>query len=365
MVTLADLTITILPFLIEIHTTMKKISIAMATYNGAPYVAEQLKSFAAQTVLPDELVVTDDNSTDATLAIIADFAATSPFPIRIEKNDAQLGYRGNFMKAASLCHGDLIAFSDQDDVWMPRKLEQCLAAFEDEDVLLTYHNVTVVDGALQPIGGIQGRNPPQAINRAQSLDPWLHGLGFTLVFSRYLMSFDALWPGSSDFLPVHQREAHDQWYFFLASSLGTIVYIDQPLALYRQHGKNSYGWKKNPLWKKIWTEFSSTSIAEIKSHEVCAGYRAYMFEQIQNEMSDVRKSRAAAAAAGYRKLESRYRKRRQIYAATNVFSRFGKMITLLQSGGYGPKNQWCPSWKNMAKDLVRGVLVPLHVPFGD
>src|SRR5580698_5355366 len=83
--------------------TMKSVSIAMATYNGARYVGEQLESLARQTVLPTELVVTDDNSTDNTVDIVTAFATKAPFPVHIEKNPKRLGYRDNFMKAVSLC----------------------------------------------------------------------------------------------------------------------------------------------------------------------------------------------------------------------------------------------------------------------
>ncbi len=94
----------------------------MATYNGAKYLEEQLASFVVQSQLP--LVVCDDGSADATLEILHRFAHSAPFPVRIVCNDERLGYGDNFLKAASLCEGDWIAFSDQDDVWLPDKLRQ-------------------------------------------------------------------------------------------------------------------------------------------------------------------------------------------------------------------------------------------------
>src|SRR5438309_759094 len=91
------------------------ISVAMATHNGATYLREQLESIRNQSVPPDELIVSDDGSSDATLSIVADFAPTAPFPIRIEQNSHRLGYRANFLKVANLARSDLIAFCDQDD----------------------------------------------------------------------------------------------------------------------------------------------------------------------------------------------------------------------------------------------------------
>ena len=108
----------------------------MATYNGERFIGEQLESFLTQTILPTELVVTDDGSTDATLDIVASFAARAPFPVRIERNAENLGYQTNFMKAARLCSSDIIAFCDQDDIWLPRKIEICLLAFDHPDVFV-------------------------------------------------------------------------------------------------------------------------------------------------------------------------------------------------------------------------------------
>ena len=100
------------------------LSVAMCTYNGARYVREQLDSIAAQTRPPDELVVCDDGSTDATLAILEGFAAAAPFPVRIHVNPTQLGMPKNFEHAIGLATGAAIALADQDNVWYPHKLER-------------------------------------------------------------------------------------------------------------------------------------------------------------------------------------------------------------------------------------------------
>src|SRR4051794_37441524 len=106
-----------------------RISIAMATYNGDRYIREQLDSLARQNLLPFELVVTDDGSSDGTLDILKAFSERAPFPVRIFRNPTRLGYEENFLKAASLCNGDVISFCDQDDIWVDRKLEVCALMF--------------------------------------------------------------------------------------------------------------------------------------------------------------------------------------------------------------------------------------------
>ena len=119
------------------------VSVAMATYNGEEFLEEQLESIAEQTQQPAELVVADDASTDATVAILREFKAKVPFPVKILEGATRLNYRLNFRRAAQDCSSPIIAFCDQDDVWRRDKLERMSRAFDDPSVLLAYHNATV------------------------------------------------------------------------------------------------------------------------------------------------------------------------------------------------------------------------------
>ena len=98
------------------------ISIAMATYNGETFIREQLDSILAQTEKDIEIVICDDASTDSTPKILDEYARKDS-RIRVFKNQKNLGYRDNFNKAVSLCKGDFVAFSDQDDLWLENHLE--------------------------------------------------------------------------------------------------------------------------------------------------------------------------------------------------------------------------------------------------
>jgi len=94
----------------------------MATYNGEKFLEHQLQSLAKQTRLPAELIICDDTSGDATVDIIKRFSQTAAFPVRLVVNEQRLGWRGNFLKAASLCVSEYVAYCDQDDIWLPEKL---------------------------------------------------------------------------------------------------------------------------------------------------------------------------------------------------------------------------------------------------
>src|SRR5687768_17349654 len=99
-----------------------KISVAMTTYNGASYLREQLDSILAQTRMPDEVIVCDDRSTDATPELLREYSARAPVPMTIVFNEQRLASTKNFEQAIRLCSGEIIALSDQDDVWYPHKL---------------------------------------------------------------------------------------------------------------------------------------------------------------------------------------------------------------------------------------------------
>src|SRR4051794_20922903 len=108
-----------------------KVSVAMATFNGAKHIRDQLASLTQQTLIPAELVITDDRSTDETVSIVNDFARTAPFPVIIHSNSTRLGFRANFLKASALTSSALVAFCDQDDKWYPTKLKEAVGIFSD------------------------------------------------------------------------------------------------------------------------------------------------------------------------------------------------------------------------------------------
>ena len=126
----------------------------MCTYNGANYLQEQLISIMTQTRLPDELVICDDGSTDMTLDILDKFSKNAPFEAKVYHNKKKLGPTKNFENAISLCKGDIIFLSDQDDVWLPHKVAKIEELFleHSEDVGYIFSNALIVDEKLFPLG---------------------------------------------------------------------------------------------------------------------------------------------------------------------------------------------------------------------
>ena len=203
-----------------------KISIAMTTYNGAAYVQAQLDSFARQTRLPDELVITDDGSTDATPDIVRAFAQAAPFAVRYEINPKNLGFAQNFSRAMSLCTGDLIFLSDQDDVWFEDKLRTMSdLALAEPGRACFMNDAVLADGSLNT----QGHTKLGQI-RAAGLADSTFVMGCCVLAKRALADIA---------LPVPPGlPSHDNWLVQLADVLDLTLRIETPLQYYRLHGRN-------------------------------------------------------------------------------------------------------------------------------
>jgi glycosyltransferase involved in cell wall biosynthesis len=230
------------------------LSIALATYNGAVYLREQLESIAAQTRTPYELVISDDQSADDTLRLIEEFAATAGFPVRLLVNESNLGIAKNFEKAISLCRGDVIVLSDQDDVWHSDKLESVERIFEAKPELsLVFSNAEIVDETLRPFGGtlfdwvhFDGQKQ-RLVKSGRALDLQLREnlvLGATMAFRANLK--ELVLPISGDGPLVH-----DGWIVLLIAAVGEIDFINRPLLKYRQHSAQQCRVGKTSTWHDI------------------------------------------------------------------------------------------------------------------
>lgn len=347
------------------------ISVAMATYNGARFLRQQLDSIVAQSRVPTELVVTDDASTDDTVAILDEFAATAPFPVHIHRNPSRLGYRANFMRAMALCRSDIVALCDQDDLWEAGKTEAAMQAFADPDVVLFFHSACLIDRAGAMIGPADiFALPPRSA--PLSFYPMINPFGFSMVFRRALTRFAEHWPASIDSVEATNRMAHDQWIFFLASVFGVIVYSDARLVRYRQHGANAYGWK--PWTAGVWQRLSAKLHDNGGNHLQFAAaaaargriLRAILQTAPAGSLSLAERERAETCATFYEGLSLRLALRSEIYMAPRVHRRIIACLRLLRMGGYGRGTMWNIGPKAILKDIVLGLAFrPLLVRYTD
>lgn len=228
-----------------------KISVGMTTYNSAKYVREQLESILNQTVLPDEIVICDDHSTDNTVQVLHGVLGNvENISVRIVENERNLGCIKNFEKCFNLCTGDIIISCDADDVWFPNKIERIQEVFLNNQIILAYHDAIVVDA--------DGREIRKSLNAEWdtvdlSADRDLATLrairregapyGMTMAFKRELLKY------SGPF-----ALGHDGWLYLAAILNGDIYRIPEPLAYYRRHGANTSGNNETLIKRVLHTE---------------------------------------------------------------------------------------------------------------
>ncbi len=328
--------------------TPPRISIAMATYNGARYIREQLESVAQQTLLPDEIVVTDDGSTDETEAIIAGFAASTSIAVRFLRNETRLRFADNFLHAASLCRGDLIAFCDQDDIWTKDKLSVCARYFSDPEVLLVVHSAqTFTEPGLT--GYAYPFFPQTTVHELHSIRPIADHPGFAMVIRRELLSVINSPPRPEVLY------GHDTWLWFVAASAGKIATLADMLTLYRQHGANVCGAPPSKGLKEKAKLLAQVPdyLQESQNELDCS---ALLLETAQTSNSIWSKALTETATILLAHSKIHFLRAKLHSKGSNIFSRSYVFLRIMQKGAYMPrqKTQFLGP-RAAAKDLVVGV----------
>jgi glycosyltransferase involved in cell wall biosynthesis len=213
----------------------------MCTFNGARFLYEQLESIARQSRLPDELVVCDDRSDDATIEILQRFADGAPFPVRIYENPLRLGSTRNFDKAIGLVSGDFIALCDQDDVWTPKKLERLSDILEkDPAVGGVFSDADLIDENSRPLGlSLFAKHKFSSRKQNEFLrDPVAVLLKHDVITGATLMFRSALRPHCQ---PIPQSWIHDAWLAWMIALHSQLALTEDALTSYRIHTGQQLG----------------------------------------------------------------------------------------------------------------------------
>ena len=225
----------------------KRIEILMAAYNGTPYIREQIDSILGQTDTNWHLTISDDGSTDGTDAIIDEYARQYPGRVqRVYSGRRFGGAKGHFFWLTEQCDADYIAYCDDDDTWRPDKLEKLQKAMRDAEErlgndkpLLVFSDQTVTDDKLNKLAPSLMRYQKQYFEYFDYRSILLQNVvtGGAMMVNRALarLALRCVEPS--------QVIMHDWWMAAVAARFGEIVYIDEPLGAYRQHGHNSVGAK--------------------------------------------------------------------------------------------------------------------------
>lgn len=219
-----------------------RFSVAMATYNGEKYIKEQLDSILKQLNSNDEIIISDDGSTDNTINLIKSY---NDKRIKIIPGPKK-GIIKNFENAISNCNGKYIVLSDQDDIWLDNKIETLLKYFEKYDCIL--HDCFIVNSDNSKIifpSFFEFRNSKIGIFRNIMKNSYIGCcMAFKSDFKKYI-------------LPIPTNiEMHDQWIGLCCEKFGNVCFIKEKLINYRRHKDTATNLKHNSLLRMIKNRFN-------------------------------------------------------------------------------------------------------------
>lgn len=263
---------------------MLKISILLSTYNGEKYLKEQLDSLFLQTYKNFEIIVRDDCSTDKTKDILKEYEKMYPNKISlIEDDEGNLRSTRSFMRLLENSDSEYVMFCDQDDVWLPEKVEMTLKKIIEmkqkfgDIPLLVHTDLEVVDESLSIINN--------SFFNFQKIDPYKDSFnnflmqnvitGCTVMINKKLVQ---------KCLPISDGVIiHDWWAGLVASKFGRIGYLSQATIQYRQHVDNVVGAKGftiRAVFRKIYVLFTSDIIKQYQKQA-----NAFL-KQFRDELDD-------------------------------------------------------------------------------
>ena len=221
------------------------VTVVLSAYNGARHIAEQIESIRGQSFKKWKLIVRDDGSSDGTVAIVNELIARDPRISLIQDSSTQLGPSASFgalLQSAYAEGADFVFLCDQDDVWLPGKMEEQLSLLAADTgrkgaqgPLLVHSDLEVVDENLQLIHPSFSEFQRMSYDEADPLRTLLiHNavVGCTVAINRALLEFA---------LPIPAASPHDWWLALCAAATGGIIRVDKPTVRYRQHATNVVG----------------------------------------------------------------------------------------------------------------------------
>jgi rhamnosyltransferase len=265
---------------------MHEVLVLMSTYNGAPFLKEQINSILNQQNVHVSLLIRDDGSTDNTVSLLFSFHASHPAQISVIKG-RNLGWKASFFELMRTAQFgsiafDYVAFADQDDIWLPQKLLEathCLDAI-DSDIKLycsnQYYYKENVNYGL--------------IRRQETIVPTVENclirnlaIGCTIVFSPQLLTLATKYSPSP-------CPPHDFWLYQLSTIFGKVVVDERSYILYRQHENNQIGAKTKSV--EIWRRRLQNLFHSIDNrkrerwaHELLVGYATMMTDDVKAKVS--------------------------------------------------------------------------------
>lgn len=239
------------------------ISVCMATYNGEKYIREQIESILSQMSLEDELVISDDGSKDSTIAVIK---SINDERIKLFYNNGEHGYTPNFENALKNAKGDYIFLSDQDDIWLPNKIERVMQEFS-KGFDFVYTDCKTINKNKEIISESRINDYKIKKGAIRTLIK-LRYIGCCYAFNRRVLNAALPFPRKYKYLE------HDAWIVSLANFYFKVSIISEPLILYRRHDSNT----------------SNGGFTSNKNYFLMIKRRIYRFNQILKRRKQSKKS---------------------------------------------------------------------------
>lgn len=205
------------------------VSIVLATYNGEEFLRKQLDSLLNQSYQHFEIIAIDDGSTDETLNILREYAAKYA-NFTVVQNETNLGYVKNFEKGFSFAKGDFIAPCDQDDIWLPTKIEVLLENIDD--AAIAYCNSVFIDSD----DNLTGDSLGDRTSFGDFDSPLMYVVGASAPGHAMLIKKDVV----MNAMPFPVLFSHDNWLGFVATFSGKVKFVNQVLVHYRRHDTNVF-----------------------------------------------------------------------------------------------------------------------------
>lgn len=240
----------------------KSVSIAMAVCNGEKYIREQLDSILVQLQENDEIIVSFDPSTDETLNIVKEYVIKDNRVKLFYNENHTRGLVSNFQNALQHCKGDIIFYSDQDDVWMEDKIEKVCKRFENPKVTVVIHDTSLTDENLnvyeESTFKLRGGSTGVLKNLIR-----LSYIGCAMAFRKEMLKV---------VLPLATKQrSHDWWTGSICSCYGRMEMINEPLILHRIHGGNATPKRRPPISYQFSVRFRIVSqmiYRKLKIHQI-------------------------------------------------------------------------------------------------
>lgn len=329
-----------------------RISVALGTHNGEKFIHEQIRTILGQTVPIDEIVLSDDASTDSTVEIVAaavdahrDAHGAAP-ELVVLRNDPALRVTKNFEQALRRASGDLVALCDQDDLWHPARIERLVAKFDDPAVLFVFSNARQV--------GAEGEYLGHDLFEAIAMSPGERGLvdegrvfeqfmrrnlatGATVMLRRSLVDVAT---------PFPETWLHDEWLAVVAAAFEGVRMHDEVLTDYRQHGNNQVGMTKIGLGRK----FAMFAQPRTERNRRLFLRAQALDQRIDDLVSPIDGAKVDAKHREMAHQKYRFEQARQAYPEARLM-RVAPIVKQLRQGNYG-------RYGTGLKDAVRNLLQP-------